>query len=170
MFRCQAPALCDGWLGLRNYDDKRFSSKIQWVDSQADQLITANEQVMRNIKVAEARNKSIHRGKDMDIPVGNLVLLRDHPEGRCEIQDWNKSELFKVIRKGERPNNFWITPVGSKGLPKQVNQRQLFDTGTSEEGLAGGEENEEEEEEQGPAIPHYNPKFKPVSPISQKER
>ena len=75
--------------------------------------------------------------KNIDIPVGNLILLRDHPEGRCKIQDWNKSELFKVIRKGERPNNFWITPAGSKGLPKQVNWRQLFDTGTSEEGLAG---------------------------------
>ena len=97
------------------------------------------------------------------IPVGNLILLRDHPKGRCKIQDRNKSELFKVIIKGERPNNFWIAPVGSKGLPREVNWRQLFDTGTSEKGLAGGEENEEEEP--GPAIPHYNPKVKNVSPI-----
>ena len=42
MFRHQALAPCDGWLGLRNYDDERSSSKIQWVDSQADQLIAAN--------------------------------------------------------------------------------------------------------------------------------
>ena len=35
------------------------------------------------------------------IPVGNLVLLRDHPKGRCKIQDRNKLELFKVIRQGE---------------------------------------------------------------------
>ena len=101
MFRCRAPAPHDGWLGLRNYDDEKSSSKVQWVDSQADQLIAANRRAMKNIKAAEARNKRIHRGKDIDIPVGNLVLLRDHPEGRCEIQDRKKSELFKVIRQGE---------------------------------------------------------------------
>ena len=73
--------------------------------------------------------------------------------------------MFKVIRQGERPNNFWIIPIGSKGLPRQVNQRQLFDTGTSEEGLAEREEEEEvEDEDPGPAIPHYDPKVKPMSP------
>ena len=71
MFGHQAPAPCDGWLGLRNYDDKKSSSKVQWVDSQVDQL-TANRRAMKNI---EARNKRIHGGKDIDILVGNLVLL-----------------------------------------------------------------------------------------------
>ena len=42
MFGCQALALCNSWLGLRNYNDEKSSSKVQWVDSQADQLITAN--------------------------------------------------------------------------------------------------------------------------------
>ena len=73
--------------------------------------------------------------------------------------------MFKVIHQGERPNNFWIIPIGSKGLPRQVNRRQLFDTHTSEEGLAEREEDEVEEEDPGPAIPHYNLKVKPVLPI-----
>ena len=75
MFGCRAPAPCNSWLGLRNYNDEKSSSKVQWVDSQVDQLITTNWRVMRNIKAAEARNKRIHGGKDIDIPVGNLVLL-----------------------------------------------------------------------------------------------
>ena len=126
---------------------------------------------MKNIKAAEARNKRIHGGKDIDIPVGNLVLLRDHPEGRCKIQDQNKSELFKVIHQGERPNNFWIAPIGSKGLPRQVNRRQLFDMGTSEEGLAEREEEKEvEDEDPRPAIPHYNPKVKPMLPIGPSHK
>ena len=38
--------------------------------------------------------------------------------------------------------------------------------GTSEEGLAEREEEEEvEDEDPRPAIPHYDPKVKPVSPI-----
>ena len=75
MFGRRAPAPCDGWLGLRNYDDEKSSSKVQWVDSQVDQLIAANWQAMKNIKAAEAKNKRIHGGKDIDILVGNLVLL-----------------------------------------------------------------------------------------------
>ena len=43
MFGHLAPAPCDSWLGLRNYDDEKSSSKVQWVDSQADQLIAANQ-------------------------------------------------------------------------------------------------------------------------------
>ena len=75
MFGCRALAQCDGWLGLRNYDDERSSSKVQWVDNQADQLITANRQAMKNIKAAEAKNKRIYGGKDIDIPEGNHMLL-----------------------------------------------------------------------------------------------
>ena len=43
MFGYRAPAPCDGCLGLRNYDDEKSSSKVQWVDSQVDQLIVANQ-------------------------------------------------------------------------------------------------------------------------------
>ena len=43
MFGCRVPAPCDSWLGLRNYDDEKSSSKVQWVDSQADQLIATNQ-------------------------------------------------------------------------------------------------------------------------------
>ena len=63
VFECRAPALCDGWLGLRNYDNEKASSKVQWVDSQVDQLIAANQRAMKNIKATEAKNKRIHGGK-----------------------------------------------------------------------------------------------------------
>ena len=116
---------------------------------------------MKNIKAVEAKNKRISKGKDLDVPVGNLVLLQDHPEGRNKIQDRNKSELYIVVRKGERPNNFWIKPLGSNAKPKEVNRRQIFDVGTTREGLVNRKEEEErEEEDQEPAIPRYNPKVK----------
>ena len=45
--------------------------------------------------------------------------------------------------------------MGSKGPSRQVNRRQLFDMGTSEEGLAEKEKEEEDEkEDSGPAIPY----------------
>ena len=35
-------------------------------------------------------------GKDLVIPVGNLFLLRDHPEGRNKIQNNNKDQIYIV--------------------------------------------------------------------------
>ena len=114
---------------------------------------------MKNIKAAEAKNKRSAGGRDIDIPPGNLVLLRDHPGGRKKIQDKHKPDLFQVVKQGERPNNFWIRPHGSDGPSKEVNRRQLFDIGVPEEGLAGRKEVEEEEDqEEEPAAPQFNPK------------
>ena len=113
------------------------------------------QRAMRNIKAAVAKNKRTTGGSDIDIPPGNLVLLQDHPEGRNKIQDHYKSDLFKVVKKGECPNNFWIKPIGSSGHPKEVNRWQLFDIGITEEGLAGRKEEEDQEkEEEEPAIPN----------------
>ena len=116
---------------------------------------------MKNIKVIEAKNKRTSKGKDLDVPVGNLVLLQDHPEGCNKIQDRNKSELYIVVHKGEHPNTFWIKPLGSNAKPKEVNRWQIFDVSTTQEGLVERKEEEKEEkEDQEPAIPRYNPKVK----------
>ena len=88
-------------MGLRKYDDEKSASNIQWVDQQAELLLIANKRAMKNIKAVEAKNKRISKGKDLDVPVGNLVLLRDHPEGCNKIQDRNKSELYVVVHKRE---------------------------------------------------------------------
>ena len=132
--------------------------KTQWVDQMAEKLLVANKRVMKNIKATAAKNKRTAGGSDIDIPPGNLVLLRDHPEERNKIQDHYKSDLFKVVKKEECPNNFWIKPLRSSGHPKDVNCRQLFNIGITEEGLAGRKEEEDQEkDEEESAIPKFNP-------------
>ena len=158
MFSHKAPVPCDNWLGLGNYDDQKSVSKTQWVDQMAEKLLVANKRVMKNIKAATAKNKRTARGSDIDIPPGNLILLHDHPEGRNKIRDHYKPDLFQVIKKGDRPNNFWIKPLESSGQPKEVNRQQLFNIGVTEEGLAGRKEEEDQDrEEEEPVIPKYNP-------------
>ena len=61
------------------------------------------------------------RGSTLDIPKHNLVLMRDHPEGRHKIQDNYKSELFIIASKYKDPNVYTIHPVG-EGLVNTVNQ------------------------------------------------
>ena len=69
--------------------------------------------------------------------------------------------MYIVVHKGERPNNFWIKPLGSNAKPKEVNRWQIFDIGTMQEGLVKRKEEEnEEKEDQELAIPQYNLKVK----------
>ena len=96
MFGRKAPASCDAWLGLHAYSDTKSASKSAWVDQQLEHMVMANRQALRHIKASVKKNHDRYGGKDLLIPVGNLVLLRDHPEGRHKIQDVNKSTLFVV--------------------------------------------------------------------------
>ena len=43
MFGCRAPAPCDNWLGLRNYDNDKSVTCIDFIDKQLEQLLSANK-------------------------------------------------------------------------------------------------------------------------------
>ena len=66
----------------------------------------------------------------MLIPIGNHVLLRDHPEGHNKIQDRYKTDVYVVVgHHQEEPNVYYIQLLNSSkhGQPKVVNRCQLFD-------------------------------------------
>ena len=66
------------------------------------------------LKSIQARAKGNERSsgdKDFDIPIGNFVLLRDHPEGQNKIQYDYKPDLFEVTGKYSNPNAFFVKPL-----------------------------------------------------------
>ena len=121
MFGCRAPAPCDNWLGLCAYNDDKSITRINWVDQQLEQLLHANKHAQKNIKATNAKNRKAAGGRDLVIPVGNLVLLWDHPEGRNKIQDNNKNQIYIVTGHHDNRNANFVKPLGSKSQPKQVN-------------------------------------------------
>ena len=121
MFGHHAPAPCDNWLGLCAYNDDKLITCIDWVDQQLEQLLHANTHAQRNIKATYAKNHKVIGGKDLVIPIGNLVLLCDHPKGCNKIQDNNKDQIFVITRHHDHRNTYFIKPMGSKCQPKQVN-------------------------------------------------
>ena len=159
MFGRRAPAPCDNWLGLRAYNDDKSITRIDWVDQQLEQLLHANKRAQKNIKATNAKNRKAAGGKDLIIPVGNLVLLRDHPEGRNKIQDNNKDQIYIVTGHHGNRNAYFVKPLGSKCQPKQVNRREMFDLGITEdqELERQKQENEKEEEDETNDLPLYNP-------------
>ena len=159
MFGRRAPAPCDNWLGLRAYNDDESITRIDWVDQQLEQLLHANKRAQKNIKATNAKNRKAAGGKDLVIPVGNLVLLRDHPEGRNKIQDNNKDQIYIVTGHHDNRNAYFVKPLGSKCQPKQVNRREMFDLGITEdqELERQKQEKENEEEDETSELPLYNP-------------
>ena len=160
MFGQKAPAPCDNWLGLRQYNDDKSISKVVWVDRQFEKIVKANKRVLKSIQARAKVNEMSSGDKDFDIPIGNLVLLRDHPEGRNKIQDDYKPDLFEVTGKHSDPNAFFVKPLDRKGPVKQVNRRQMFDLGVTERERREGESDQIEEDPEVPKAPVYHPRVK----------
>ena len=151
--------LHDNWLGLRTYDDDKSITHIDWVDQQLEQLVSTNKHAQKNIKATNAKKRKVVGGKDLVIPVGNLVLLRDHPEGHNKIQNNNKDQIYIITGHHEYKNAYWVKLLGSKGQSKQVNRHEMFDLGITEEQELDRRKQEEEEEEEDKEtdLPLYKP-------------
>ena len=67
------------------------------------------------MKLSAERSISQAGDKALNIPLGNLVLLYDHPEGHNKIIDNYKSKLFVVESKHQDPNVYTIKPFNGKG-------------------------------------------------------
>ena len=127
MLEQKAPVICDAWLGLSQDNHQVSTNKCACLDEQHGLLMSTNRQALKHIKQSAKKSQTRTGGKTLHIPVGNLVLLRDHPEGWNKIQDNYKSELFIVIDHHKDPNVYIIQSLDKKGPKKIVNRQQLFD-------------------------------------------
>ena len=89
--------------------------------------MSANRQALKHIKQSAKKSQSRTGGRTLYILVGNLVLLRDHPEVHHKIQDNCKSELFIIVDDHKDPNVYVIQSLNKKGPKRIVNMWQLFD-------------------------------------------
>ena len=126
MFGCKAPTMCNSWLGLGNYNDIFLQSKFTWVNQQHELILAVNRQALKRMKISAEKSVSQAGGKALNIPIGNLVLLCDHPKGRNKIQDNYKSELFVMESQQQDPNVYTIKPLNAKGPMHKVKWWQLF--------------------------------------------
>ena len=78
MFGCKAPTICDDWLGLANYDDGHSRSKSSYINKQYELIMTTNQCALKHIKQMAKQSMARDGGKPLQIPVGDLVLFRDH--------------------------------------------------------------------------------------------
>ena len=127
MFGCKAPTIYDAWLGFAHYNDQASTNKCAWLNEQHVLLMSMNRRALKHIKQSDKKSQSCTGDKTLHIPVGNLVLLRDHPEGHNKIQDSYRSELFVVVDHHKDPNVYIIQPLDKKGPKKTVTRKRLFD-------------------------------------------
>ena len=122
MFGQKTPTMCNAWLRLGNYNDNFLQSKCVWVNQQHELILAANMWALKRMKISAEKSVSWAGGKALDIPIGNLVLLHDHPKGHNKIQDNYKNELFVMESKLQDPNVYIIKPLNGKDPMCKVNQ------------------------------------------------
>ena len=115
------------WLRLGNYNDNFSRSKCTWVNQQHELILAANRWALKRMKMSAEKSVSQAGGKALNIPIGNLVSLHDHPKGWNKIQDNYKSELLVMESQHQDPNVYTVKPLNGKGPMHKVNQQQLFD-------------------------------------------
>ena len=121
MFGYKAPTICYAWLGLVYYNDNCLQSKCAWVNQQHELILAVNRWALKRMKASAEKSVSQAGGKALEFPLGNLVLLCDHPEGHNKIQDNYKSELFVMESKHQDPNVYLTKPLNGKGSMHMVN-------------------------------------------------
>ena len=133
MFGCKAPMPCDNWLGLRHYKLGGFKFKTAWLGQQLDALVSANKHTLKLINKTTQHSKAHTGGKELFIPVGNHVLLCDHPEGRNKIQDKYKSDIYIVVGHHKELNVYYVQLLNQdhKSKPRVVNFHQIYDLNQS---------------------------------------
>ena len=89
--------------------------------------MSTNRWTLKHIKQSAKKSQIRTGGKSLQIPIGSLVLLRNHPEGCNKIQDSYKSEPFVIVKHHKDPNVYIIQPLDKKGPKKTVNSQKLFD-------------------------------------------
>ena len=87
IFGQKALTVCDAWLGLAQYNDQASANKCAWLNEQHELMMCAYRQALKHIKQSAKKSQIRTGGKSLQIPLGNLVLLRDHPKGHNKIQD-----------------------------------------------------------------------------------
>ena len=125
---------CDTWLRLDQYQEGQPVGKAAWLGQQLDTLVSANKHAIKSIQKTTLRNKLCAGGDELHIPIGNHILLRDHPEGQNKFKDQYKSDVYIVVDSHkEEPNVYYIQPLDDtqRVKPKAVNWRELFDLNRS---------------------------------------
>ena len=127
MFGYKASTIYDAWLRLANYNDNLSQSKCAQVNQQHELILAANRQALKRIKASAEKSVSQADKKALEIPIGNLVLLHDHPDGHNKIENNYKNELFVMESKHQDSNVYIIKPLNGKSPMCMVNWQQLFD-------------------------------------------
>ena len=97
------------------------------MQQQYELVQAVNKWPLKGIWQSKQKNTERLNQKWLEIPVGNLVLLCDHPEGCNKINDRYKSEEFVVVGRCPELKVSCITPVNSNGPVQTINQCQIQD-------------------------------------------
>ena len=118
--------------------------------------MSVNRQALKHIRQHAKKSQTRAGGKTVHIPVGNLVLLKDHPKG--QKQNSEKLQVLSCLSSLPIISTQYklYTIFKQEGAKRTVNRQQLFDLKRSQEDQITA----------NPSIegPRYEPKLKNLKP------
>ena len=110
---------------LFGIDDETGSEP--WVDLHQQRLQEAYEIVNRRLQQAAAVRKEIfdRKARDLPIPVGTEIYLRNHPAGRNKIQDAFRDRIYRVVRRHGDQHIYTVEPADGFGPSRTVGRAEM---------------------------------------------
>ncbi|KAL2085064.1 hypothetical protein ACEWY4_020582 [Coilia grayii] len=120
----QHPRLPMDFLLGNNGTSQEHDSVEEWIQKHQQSVQLTQEHVrQRATDQARRRNEGHNdRVNDAGFQEGQLVLLRNHPQGRNKIQDHWHADMFQVLHRAGTV--YTVAPVGG-GLCRQVHRTEL---------------------------------------------
>ena len=110
---------------LFGIDDETESEP--WEDLHQQRLQEAYEIVNRRLQQAAAVRKEIfdRKARDLPIPVGTEVYLRNHPAGRNKIKDAFRDRIDRVVRRHGDQHIYTVEPADGFGPSRTVGRAEM---------------------------------------------
>ena len=103
------------------------NEKDDWITEHYTTLKEAFElAIERTEREASRRQEKINeRADNKELPIGSRVYLRNHPRGRCKIQDAWTDKPYQIVEKHD--NTYTVEPLIGRGDAKKVHRRDILD-------------------------------------------
>lgn len=103
------------------------NEKDEWITEHYTNLKEAFDlAIERTEKEALKRQGRINKNADnKELPIGSRVYLRNHPKGRCKIQDKWMDKPYRIIQKHD--NSYTVEPLVGRENTRTVHRRDILD-------------------------------------------
>ena len=123
-------------------------------------IVQANKRALKSIQARAKVNERSSGIKISTFPSGILSYFATIRKAVTRFKTTTSRIYLRSLINIPTQTHFFVKPLDGKGPVKQVNRRQMFDLGVTEQERREGESDQIEEDPEVPKAPVYHPRVK----------